>query len=114
MLALEAVVGLGGAAQSAMGVGYASLMLLLAPVGRRQAFVGLINTFLGPTMLLPMLGGALVDWLNAPVLFALCAAAGLVGVRAAWRLRDSRGHPGVTGLPDAAGWTDVDRPGGAG
>ena len=44
-------------------------------------------------MLLPMLGGALVDWLNAPLLFALCATVGLVGVRAAWKLRDSRGLP---------------------
>ena len=120
VLALEAVIGLGGAAQSAIGVGYSSLMLLLAPPGRRQAFVGLINTFLGPAMLLPMLGGALVDWLNAPVLFTLCAAAGIVGVRAAWKLRDSRGLPaearipGGAAAPGDAGWTDVDRPGGAG
>jgi hypothetical protein len=108
VLALEAVVCLGGAAQSAMGVGYASLMLLLAPPGRRQAFVGLINTFLGPAMLLPMLGGALVDWINAPVVFALCSAAGLVGVRAAWRLRDSRG------VPAEAEAADMDLPGGHG
>jgi hypothetical protein len=120
VLALETVIGLGGAAQSAIGVGYSSLMLLLAPPGRRQAFVGLINTFLGPAMLLPMLGGALVDWLNAPVLFTLCAAAGIVGVRAAWKLRDSRGLPaearipGGAAAPGDAGWTDVDRPGGAG
>jgi hypothetical protein len=120
VLALEAVIGLGGAAQSAIGVGYSSLMLLLAPPGRRQAFVGLINTFLGPTMLLPALGGALVDRLNAPVLFALCSAAGLVGVRAAWRLRDSRGLPaGATApagarAPETVEWPDVDRPGGAG
>jgi hypothetical protein len=114
VLALEAVVCLGGAGQSAMGVGYASLMLLLAPPGRRQAFVGLINTFLGPTMLLPMLGGALVDQLNAPLLFALCAAAGLIGVRAAWKLRDSRGVQPGPGAAGAADWNDVDRPGGAG
>jgi hypothetical protein len=111
VLALEAVVCLGGAGQSAMTVGYSSLMLLLAPPGRRQAFVGLINTFLGPIMLLPMLGGALVDRLNAPVLFAFCAAVGLVGVRAAWRLADSRGPaPGV----GETEWADVDRPGGHG
>jgi hypothetical protein len=71
-------------------------------------------------MLLPMLGGALVDWLNAPVLFALCALAGLVGVRAAWKLRDSRGvpaearKPGGARTPGEDAWTDVDRPGGAG
>jgi hypothetical protein len=114
VVALEAVVCLGGAGQSAMTVGYSSLMLLLAPPGRRQAFVGLINTFLGPIMLLPMLGGALVDWINAPVLFVLCAGAGLVGVRAAAKLRDSRGLPPEVPLPGGAGWADGDQPGGHG
>jgi len=108
VIALEVVMCLGGATQSGMGVGYASLMLLLAPPGRRQAFIGLINTFLGPTLLLPMLGGALVDWVNAPVLFALCAGVALIGVRAAWQLRDSRG------LPAEAECVEADRPGGHG
>ncbi len=108
VLAYEAVFFLGGAAQSGMAVGYSSLMLLLAPPGRRQAFVGLINTFLGPFMLLPMLGGALVDLLGAPPVFALCSLVGLAGVRAAWRLRDTRV------AADAAEGADVDRPGAAG
>ncbi len=112
--ALEVVVCLGGAGQSAMTVGDSSLMLLLAPPGRRQAFVGLINTFLGPIMLLPMLGGALVDWLDAPVLFGLCAVVGLVGVRAAVKLRDSRAVPPVARPAGDAGWPDVDQPGGHG
>jgi hypothetical protein len=90
VLALEVVFFLGGATQSAITAGYSSLMLLLAPPGRRPAFIGLINTFLGPIMLLPMLGGVLVDLVGAPILFALCAAAALVGVRAAWRLPPSR------------------------
>jgi hypothetical protein len=114
VLALEAVFFLGGAAQSATVAGYSSLMLLLAPPGRRLAFIGLINTFLGPLMLLPMLGGLLVDWLDAPTLFALCSAAGLVGVRAAWRLSAARGP--AAELPDAGaeGGAEVDRPGRAG
>jgi hypothetical protein len=107
VLALEGVFFLGGAAQSGMAVGYSSLMLLLAPPGRRQAFVGLINTFLGPFMLLPMLGGALVDWLDAPAVFVLCSLVGLVGVRAAWKLRDSRAAAETAGA-------DMDRPGAAG
>lgn len=109
VLALELLFFLGGAAQSATVAGYSSLMLLLAPPGRRQAFIGLINTFLGPIMLLPMLGGWLVDRLNAPALFALCAVAGLVGARAAWRLAPARG-PAVP--PEAV--AEGDRPGHAG
>ena len=86
VLLLESTAALGGAAQSGMLVGYASLVLELAPRDRRQAFVSLANTFIGPTMLLPALGGALVDWTNAPVVFALCSVAGLIGFRAALEL----------------------------
>ncbi len=109
VIALEVVMFLGGATQSGMAVGYSSLMLLLSPPGRRQAFIGLINTFLGPTLLLPMLGGALVDMTNAPLLFALCAVVALIGVRAAWKLRDSRGLPAAE-----AETVDAERPGGHG
>lgn len=88
---LELVALLGGAAQSGMLVGYASLVLELAPLDRRQAFVSLANTFIGPTMLLPMLGGAILDRTNPPVLFGLCGAAALIGFRAALRLPETSG-----------------------
>ena len=88
VLALEWITFVGGAAQSGMLIGYGSLLLELAPSGRRQRFVGLANTFVGPTMLLPMLGGAMVDRLNAPVLFALCTVLALIGYRAAGKLPD--------------------------
>jgi Na+/melibiose symporter-like transporter len=89
-LALEAAVFAGGAAQSAILIGYGSLLIELAPEGRRHSFVGLTSTFLGPFMFLPMLGGALVDLVNAPVVFALCAVAALAGHQAARRLPDTR------------------------
>jgi hypothetical protein len=41
-------------------------------------------------MLLPMLGGALVDLVNAPLVFVLCSAGALFGYRAAVRLPDTR------------------------
>ena len=75
-----------GVVHSALSVGYASLSIELAPPGRRQAFVSLLNTFVGPTMLLPMLGGALLDVSNAPVLFALCGVLALIGSHAASKL----------------------------
>ena len=86
VIALEIVSLAGGAAHSGLLVAYGSLVIELAPVGARQGFVSMINTFLGPTMLLPMLGGLVVDATNAPALFALCAGAGLIGFRAAARL----------------------------
>lgn len=91
VMALEAVACVGGAVQSGMIVGFASLLIELAPHGRRHSFVSLMNSFLGVTMLLPTVGGALVDWFNAPLVFMLCAAAALFGYRAA------------SGLPDQAG-----------
>lgn len=83
---LEIVAFGGGIVQSALNVGYGSLMIELAPAGSRQSFVSLLNTFLGPTMLLPALGGAVVDAASAPVLFAACGVVALIGARSAWRL----------------------------
>ena len=89
VIALEAIVFLGGAAHSGLIVGYASLVIGAAPIGQRQAFVSLMNTFVGVPMLLPVVGGALVDLINAPTVFALCGVASLVGVRAALRLPEA-------------------------
>jgi len=83
VLLLEIVACFGGAVHSALGVGFASLSIELAPAGERQAFVSLLNTFVGPTMLLPMLGGALLDRTNAPLVFGVCGAVAFIGARAA-------------------------------
>jgi Na+/melibiose symporter-like transporter len=83
---LEVVSLLGGAAQSGVQVATAASLIELAPRDARQGFVSMVNTFHGPTMLLPLLGGLVVDATNAPTLFALCAGAALVGSRAAARL----------------------------
>ena len=98
VLALEGVMALGGAPHSAILVGYASLAIELAPAGRRQSFVSTMNSFLGPTMLMPAAGGALLDVIGAPALFALCGVVGFVGFRAARLLPAPRRAAGlVTG-----------------
>ena len=88
LLGLEAVATLGGAVSSGLIVGYAAAMIENAPLGQRQSFVSLMNTFVGPTMLLPMLGGFVVDAFNAPLLFLLCGIASIAGLRAVSRLPD--------------------------
>ena len=83
--ALEGVAFAGGAIQSAMLIAFGSLVIELAPPGRRHAFVGLMNTFLGATMLLPIVGGALVDGFNVPTVFALW----VVGLGVRWHWNDA-------------------------
>lgn len=102
IIILETIAFFGGAVNSGLGVGYASLSIELAPPGERQAFVSLCNTFLGPTMLLPMAGGALLDATSAPVVFTLCGVLALWGAHAASRL--PRPHEiAAARLPGAAG-----------
>ncbi len=92
VLALEAVAFIGGGAQAGILVAFGSLLITLAPHGRRQMFVSVMLTFLGVTTLLPMLGGAFVDAFGAPLLFALCGVTTLAGASRLARLPDSRGH----------------------
>jgi MFS family permease len=99
VVALEIVALFGGAAHSGLIVGYASMVIESAPVGQRQSFVSLMNTFLGPMMLLPMLGGFVVDLANAPLLFAVCALMSVAGYLAASRLPGRPSHHGGLASP---------------
>lgn len=73
LLALEALAAVGGAAQSGTVLAYSSLMLELAPEGDRPMFVGVLNTLLALSLVVPPVAGALVDRIGAPAVFALCA-----------------------------------------
>jgi hypothetical protein len=89
-IALETLAFFAGAVHSALNVGYASLSIELAPAGERQPYVSLLNTFVGPTMLLPAVGGLLVDVANAPALFAIVGVLAFASVRSAARLPGPR------------------------
>ncbi len=91
VLALEAVAFIGGAAQAGILVAFGSLLIALAPAGRRQMFVSVMLTFLGVTTLLPMFGGAFVDLFGAPLLFAVCGVTTLIGASRLTHLPESRG-----------------------
>lgn len=91
VLALEVVAFVGGAAQAGILVAFGSLLIGLAPRGRRQMFVSVMLTFLGVTTLLPILGGAFVDAFGAPLLFAVCGVTTLVGASRLAQLPESRG-----------------------
>jgi len=86
-----------GAAVSGTNIGYQSLLLAIAPAARRPSYVGLMNSFLGPFMLLPALAGILADWTGPVVVFAVAlAAAGaafLVTARLPQRPTEQRSAP---------------------
>lgn len=91
VVALESVAFVGGAAQAGILVAFGSLLISLAPGGRRQVFVSVMLTFLGITTLLPMLGGAFVDAFGAPPLFVACGVTTLTGAMRLARLPEQRG-----------------------
>ena len=86
LVALELMAALGGAVHSGVSVAFNAALIEDAPAGQRQGFVSVMYTFLGPTMLLPMLGGFVVDAVNAPFLFLVCGVACVAGYYAASRL----------------------------
>ena len=89
-----------GAVVSGNNIGYQSLLLAIAPVARRPSYVGLMNSFVGPAMLLPALGGILVDATSPLAIFGVAVLCGAGAMGLARRL------PGAAALearpgPDA-------------
>ncbi len=96
-----------GAAVSGTNIGYQSLLLAIAPAARRPSYVGLMNSFLGPFMLLPALAGVLADWTGPLVVFAAAlvaaGAAFLLSARLPQRHAESSSRPpGPEGEPAKA------------
>jgi hypothetical protein len=75
---LAAAFALVGAAVSGTNIGFQSLLLAIAPAARRPSYVGLMNSFIGPFMLLPAGAGWLSDATAPAVVFlgAVGAAGG--------------------------------------
>ena len=84
-----------GIVGSSFMLGQLNYVLDLAPAGRRPVYVGLLNTLGGAIVVLPPLGGLLLEQTSYAVLFGLTAAVVVVGHIASWRLpglrRDGQG-----------------------
>lgn len=83
---LLAAFALVGAAVSGTNIGYQSLLLAIAPAARRPSYVGLMNSFIGPFMLLPALAGWVSDLTAPAVVFGGALVAALVARAVAARL----------------------------
>jgi len=62
-----------GVVSSSMMLGFMNYLLELAPAGQRPTYMGLSNTLGGLLVLVPMLGGWLLEVTSYPVLFAASA-----------------------------------------
>jgi hypothetical protein len=74
---LLVVFGLGGAANGGSRSGFWQYILDLVPARDRRVFVGLANTANAPSLLMPMVGGLLLDWGGYSWLFAGSLIGGL-------------------------------------
>jgi len=86
-----------GLVGSSFMLGHLNYVLDLAPAGQRPIYVGLLNTLGGAIVVLPPLGGLLLQYTSYPVLFALTAAFVLLGHILSWRLPSVRKREGEGG-----------------
>jgi MFS family permease len=68
-----------GVVASARLMGFVNYTLEIAPAGMRPTYVGLSNTIIGVTTLVPALGGGLLEATSYTTLFALTTVIGAVG-----------------------------------
>jgi len=89
-----------GGVNSSFMLGYTNYGLELAPAGQRPTYMGLFNTICGVLMVLPTLGGWLLQTTSYGVLFGLTAAVVAVSHLLSWRLPALR-RPGGAAEPTA-------------
>ena len=80
-----------GATRSSWMMGFTNYMLEIAPEALRPVYIGTGNTARGLLMVLPVLGGWLLEVTSYPVLFGVTIAVGLFGFRMSLRLGTSPG-----------------------
>ncbi len=79
-----------GAYEGSTMLGFFNFILEIAPPGQRPTYMGLTNTVSGVLILLPMLGGLILENTSYPVLFGLAAAGTLAAAVLALTLPNPR------------------------
>ncbi len=91
-----------GAVASSFMLGFMNYVLELAPAGQRPTYTGLFNSIGGALVLLPVLGGWLVDATDYRVLFALTASILALAHLLSWRLPSARRDRGKESTREGA------------
>ena len=79
-----------GALQSSMMSGFITFVLELAPPEERPTYIALTNTLCGALLLVPFLGGWLLQATSYPVLFAVTVGGVALGLILTFRLEEPR------------------------
>jgi MFS family permease len=81
-------------------LGFLNFVLEISPPGQRPTYMGLTNTLTGILILLPMLGGLLLERTSYPVLFAAAALGTLAAAILALTLPNPRVEPVGPNTPE--------------
>lgn len=80
-----------GANYSGYMQGFTNLVMDMSPGDQRPTYVGLYNTLAGTVLVLPLLGGWLLQTTSYPVLFAAAAAGSMASLALSFLLTEPRG-----------------------
>jgi MFS family permease len=90
MLSVGAVFFLIGGSLSGIGLGYTNYMLDVSPADDRPTYLGFMNTFLSPVLLLSALGGLVIERSSYETLFGVALAAAAVALFFALQMDEPR------------------------
>jgi MFS family permease len=90
MLSIGAIFFLIGASLSGIGLGYTNYMLDVSPADDRPTYLGFMNTFLSPVLLLSAVGGLVIEKSSYQALFAIALAAAAAALFFALQMEEPR------------------------
>ena len=79
-----------GMSRTALMMGGMNYLLDISPAAERPTYIGLMNTFSAPLMLMPMIGGYLIDWFPFQIVFLISLVAAVFTLLLAYRLTEPR------------------------
>jgi MFS family permease len=79
-----------GVSWSGIGLGYTNYMLEVSPADERPTYLGFMNTFLSPVLLLSAVGGLIIDKTSYGMLLGIATAAGAGALFFALQLEEPR------------------------
>jgi MFS family permease len=82
-----------GFAMSGLRLGHSNYMLDLAPEEERPAYLGFMNTFIAPVLMLSAVGGVVVEMTSYETLFITALAASLLALAFGIQLDEPRNRP---------------------